>query len=329
MMPSTTSSRRDLLLTWAALAGGSLAGCTGTVSPDDSSTGSMLRLQLTPIGRSLVDHYVLDLEENRFERDEEALRATLNGSHYETQYRRPFPVRSGDEPAYTRHEGTFYELDSLVVGERRTTHSVLRLFEVERRDGSEQRPECTPLEALPVIDQRAVEIAHMAARARGNEGGYPVGLVERGGYVYRSDPGEDESRLVGDDAPTHVCHRGIVYRARMDEETFHEPIYRADVDPVATSREEMEGVLRAAFVAYRLEPEELTMEERRIIGEARNGGYEETHPFSAPLVSLLEDLDRREYIDGNVSKDAIGARSRGDVLRYGEEYYDCFLRLNE
>lgn len=164
-----------------------------------------------------------------------------------------------------------------------------------------------------------------AARARGNEGGYPVGLVERGGHVYRSD--RRESQLLGDSAPSHVGFRDVVYRTEVATETFYEPIYRPDLEPVADSEEEMEDVLRAVLVDSRIDQESLTTDERRIVQNAIGGGYQDTHPFSEPLVSLLEGLDRREFVDGNIEKDATIDRTRENVLKYGEEYYDYYLFL--
>lgn len=326
-MPSIRSPRRTLLVGCAALAGGFLSGCTSGPSADDSSSGSTLRFQMHRIGDSLIDRHVVDLEATRIPWDEEAFQAAIDGSDYTTRYHRPFPVRDGDEPAYARHEGVYYRLDSIVVGEEQVTRPVLRLYRVGRQGDSTELPDFTPNGALPAVDKRAIEIAHMAARARGNEGGYPVGLVERGGYVYRSEDRERRSRLLTEDGPSHVGYRDTVYRVDVTGETFYEPIYRPDVDPVAESEDEMDALLRGAVVDNRINPGSLTRDERGIVGRARSGGYEESHPFSDPFVSLLEALDRRAYIDGNIERDAGLDSARGDVLKYGEDYYDYHVRF--
>lgn len=327
-MPSIDTSRRKFLAGSLVLSSGLLSGCTSDFTTGGSSPAPSLHFQMESIGQSLVEHYVVDLEETRIEWDEDAFSAALEESNYTTQFRRPFPLRSGNEPAYTRHDGSFYELDSVIVGEERVSHPVLRLFRVGRQGESADLPNYTAQEELPRIDQHGVQIAHMAARARGNEGGFPVGLVERGGFVYRSPDHEDESRLVSQSGPDHVGFRDVIYRVEVSRETFYEPVHRPEINPVADSEEEMEAVLRGAFVDSRLDPASLSQEERQIIRNARGGGYEETHPFSDAFVSLLKALDRREFIDGNIKKDARHPRSRGNVVRYGSEYFDYFLRLD-
>lgn len=332
-MPSICSSRRNVLVGCAALGSGLLSGCTsrlfsGDTSPDSTSaTGPRLHLRLASIGQSLVDHHVVDLTETRIEWDEKAFQAALEGSDFTLQYRHPFPVGDGDEPAYARHDGTYYRLDAVIVGEAEVTHPVLRLYRVGRQGDADDLPEFTPTDELPKVDQTAVHIAHMAARARGNRGGMPVGLVQRGGYVYRSAERADESRLLAESGPQHVSYRDVVYRIELSNETFYEPIYRPDVDPVAESTDEMEAVLRAVFVDSRIDPESRTQDERRIIREARGDGYAESHPFSDSFESILTALDKRAYLDGNIEKDAGVSMNGREVLQYGDEYYDYHLRF--
>ncbi len=164
-MPSDTLSRRNLLVGCDMIMGSLLAGCTGRLSRGDSLTNPTLHFQMERIGRSLVDHHVVDLEETRIEWVEKAFEVALKGSDYATPLRPPFPVRNGDEPAYAHHEGIYYELDSIIVGEEQLSQPVLRLFSVGQQGESEEVPDFTPYEELPTVDQRAVQIAHMAARA--------------------------------------------------------------------------------------------------------------------------------------------------------------------
>jgi hypothetical protein len=152
-------------------------------------------------------------------------------------------------------------------------------------------------------------------------------LVERGGYVYRSADHVNESRLLGAGGPTHIEYRDRRYRVEVSVETFYDPIYRADVDPVAGSEAEMEAVLRAALVTARLELDSLTEAERRIIRRATGAGYDETHPFSEPLESVLKALDRRAYLDGDIENDGGLSRDRSAIVLYGAEYYDLHVWL--
>ena len=95
----------------------------------------------------------------------------------------------------------------------------------------------------------------------------------------------------------------------------------------ADGEEEMEAVLRTVYVDSRIDPDSLTGDEHQIVREARGEGYEESHPFSDAFESLLEALHRRAFIDGNIEKDAGIDRNRGDVLKYGDEYFDYRLLL--
>lgn len=120
----------------------------------------------------LRDAYVEDLAAMRPEWAEEAFEATLNGSRYTTQYRMPF-LSTPEDPKYAKRNGTYYQLGSVVVNETAETRPVLRLSTVD--DGDESTPDGVAAETLPEGDQRAIEIAHMAARARDNIGGVPWG----------------------------------------------------------------------------------------------------------------------------------------------------------
>lgn len=327
-VPSTERTRRNVLAGSAAVFGGLLSGCVDGIDPRDSASNRTLTFQMEEGGRSLVDRYVVDLADTRVEWDETAFEAALAGDEFTTRHRRPFPVRNGDGPLYTFHDGTYYHLDSVVIGEERATHPVLRLFEEGRSSESDGLPDHTAHEDLPSVDRQAVSIAHMAARARGNEGGVPWGLVERGGYVYRSDA-RSQSRLLDESGPSHVAYQDFVYRCEVTEETFHEAIYRPDVEPVAGSASEMETVLRATLLDSRIDPASLTAEEREIVRTARGDGYEETHPFSEALTSLLEALDQRAYVDGDVEKDGQVERNRSYLLEYGSEYFRYWLQLGD
>ncbi|WP_135851578.1 hypothetical protein [Halorussus salinus] len=335
-MPSTISRRR-LLAAGSAVALAGTSGCldairdaTGSDSAIGSETGNVsgerrLRLSLSRQSGTLADHYVTDFE-GRPHWDEEAFAAAVSGETYTTQLRQPFFAR--DDPKYAKHDGTYYRLGSVVVGEREETHPVLRLRTVGSPDELDSVPDHTAREDLPEADQHAVEIAHMAARARGNVGGVPVGLVERGGYVYRSDEGVEESRLLGDSGPSHVEYRGKIYAVEVSRETFYEPIYRAEVEPVADSPAELEAVLRARFVEARFVRGDLSTDERSLLRDARGRkGYGESHPYSEAYRSVLKRLRRRAYIDGNIRKDAFSEPDRPSVVLYDGEYYEYYLRF--
>ena len=329
---SSTTSRRRLLAAGAALGLTGSSGCLdalrsgiGTAS-DTEAAAHRLRLTLSDETASLRDRYVYDLAQSPPKIDDEAFAAAVAGETYTTRRRKPFFAR--EEPKYAERDGTYYRLGSVVVGERKATHPVLRLTEVGRTSELDSVPDHADRGDLPEVDRRAVRIAYMAARARGNAGGVPWGLVRRGGYVYPDADAVGASRLLGDGAPSHVKYRDRIYEVRVSRETFYEPVYRAEVDRVAESPAEMEAVLRARFVEARFGGSELSSEERSILRDARaSGGYEESHPYSEAYRSLLKRLHRRAYLDGNIEKDAFAEKAGTTYLRYDGQYYEYRLRF--
>ncbi|MYL16388.1 hypothetical protein GLW36_06955 [Halorubrum terrestre] len=331
-MDQLAPSRRRLLA--GALAGGigAAAGCLGTESDGDAGGGGgpELRLSLSRVDGSLRDRYVRSRDDPPEEWDEAALDAVLAGESYATQHRRPF-FAGPDDPAYVLRDGTYYELGSVVVDEVAETYPVLRLFEVNEGsgsdDGGESAADAGDEGDLPQADQRAVHIAHFAARARGDVGGYPVGLVQRGGYAYRNGTARAESTLLAADGPDRVTYRDTTYRVEIERERFHEAVYRPIAEAVAESPERMETILRATFVGPRVERDELSDEADRILRRAAGNEYAETHPYSDAYVELLRAIDARPFIDGNVRKDAGVRESEEDMIRYGGEYYERYLRI--
>jgi hypothetical protein len=229
-MDEFSLSRRRLLASGLAAGLAAATGCLGL--GDDTAnegTGQELGISLTRVDGRLRERYVDEREDHDDRWDEQALEAALNGERYTTQHRRPF-FASPDDPAYVVDGGTYYQLGSVVVDEVTETYPVLRLFETEETtatavDGSEDGD-------LPEPDQRAVRIAHMAARARGNEGGFPSGLVQRGGYVYRREAARDESVLLAGDGPEYVTTRETTYSVEIARERFHEAVYRPTAEPI-------------------------------------------------------------------------------------------------
>ncbi len=323
---------------------GATAGCLGDrpLGGSDDRGGSgdgdrPLTLALSDEGETLRGGRVTDPTEDDPRWDEPAFAAVRAGESHTTQYRKPFLSRA-DDPTYAVHEGTYYRLGSVVVDEAETTRAVLRLFDDGESDGSsgtngsadEPASDASGVvdaDALPEGDRPAVEIAHLAARARGNEGGVPNGLVQRGGYVYRDEAAASSSTLLEADGPTHVRYRDTVYRIETARERFYEPVYRATGEPVAESSARMEAILRVALVGARLSPDDLSSDAREVLEEARYGGYSESHPFSAAYEEVLRALHERPFIDGNVRKDAFsGARER-ELVEYEDRYYDYRLRF--
>ncbi|MDZ5811709.1 hypothetical protein U4E84_10190 [Halorubrum sp. AD140] len=248
----------------------------------------------------------------------------MNGEQYTTQLRKPF-FASSDDPAYVVHEDTFYQLRSVIVDEVVETHPVLRLFDSE--DDPSTAIDGSGEGALPEADQRAVGIAHMAARARGNEGGFPSGLVQRGGYVYRSEEAREESELLAEDGPAYVTYRDATYEVEIDHEQFHEPVYRPTAEPVADDSEHIETILVATLVGARVTGDDLSTEAQQILSEASDDDYSETHPFSDAYTEVLRALDKRAYIDGNIRKDAGVRSNENEMIQYGDTYHEFFLRF--
>lgn len=315
-------SRRQLL-GGLALAATAAAGCTGIA--DDAAPSTALRLRLVPEEPTLREQYVVDLAETRLEWSAAAFEAALAGEASTTQYRRPFPS-TPEEPRYARREGTYYRLGSVVVDEAEAVRPVLRLRRVEgaTEDG---QPTPVPAARLPTADERAVRIAWMAARARGNAGGVPWGLVQRGGYVYRDPAAVEGSELLGPDGPARLAFKGTTYAVEVARETFYEPVYRATVAAVAEDPERMEAVLRAKFVDARIPGDELSEAAVEVLEGARYDEYEETHPYSAGYREVIERLHHRAYLDGDIEKDAGVANDRSRLLRYDGEYFDYVLRF--
>jgi hypothetical protein len=269
---------------------------------------------------------VVDLSDTRPEWDEDAFNTTFEGETYTIQGRKPF-FSTSEDPEYVKRDGTYYQLGSVIVDEVEETHPVLRLMEASDSGGDSAG---TGIEAdqLPDVDRRAVQIAHMAARARGNEGGVPWGLVERGGYVYRQEEAVETSRLLAEDGPNHVIYRDTRYEVEVTRELFHEPVYRATIEPVANSPEQIETILRATFVDARLTRNELSQAARDVLAGAQGDGYSETYPYSAEYREVLTALHQRAYLDGNIEKDALSDDQRMNKLLYDGEYFDYYLRLS-
>ncbi|MFB6077728.1 MAG: hypothetical protein ABEJ80_01960 [Halarchaeum sp.] len=313
-MPSTRLSRRGLLAAGAS-ATAALAGCNAL---RDDDHGRRLRLSLVDGDDTLRESRVARLNETRNPDDEAALDAALAGENYTTRLRKPF---GGDDgTGYAERNGTYYALDSVVVGESTVTRPVLRLRETES-----DAPDAVAAASLPAVDRDALHVAWLAARARGTVGGYPVGIVERGGYVYRGDV--KGSRLLDGDAPDAVAYRNETYAVETSRERFREPVYRANAERVADSPAGVESVLRARFLDAAVARESLSERARAILRTARrSGGYEETRPYSDAYAEVLRALDARPYLDGNVEKDA-GVHTGVRLVRYDDRYYRCRLRF--
>jgi len=319
-------TRRHVLTAGATAGLLSLSGCLGALDGDGPDDGDRrLQLVLSDAATPLRSGYVVDFDDTERPEDDEAFDAALAGEAYTTRGRTPFGSRP-DDPNYARHEGTYYRLGSVVVNERAVTHPVVRLTEVADA-GASDAPDAVVAETFSEADQRVVHVAHMAARARGNEGGVPWGLVRRGGYVFRDDAAAAESRLVGADAPSHVVCHDTVYELDVRRERFHEPVYRATVDPVSESPERLEAILRAKFVDARLSGGDLSAEARSILRDAQGEGYTESHPYSEPYRQVLTTLHARAYLDGNVEKDASAEDPGAGMTLYDGAYYRYRLRF--
>lgn len=324
-MPST---RRQFLAAGATAGLCTLSGCLdalGGGDGDGNGDDRRLQLVLSEAPTPLRSGYVVDFAETERPWDAEAFAAALAGETYTTQHRTPFGTRP-DDPRYVRHEGTYYRLGSVVVNERAVTHPVVRLSPVAEA-GASDAPDAVVADTLSEADRTAVHVAHMAARARDDEGGVPWGLVQRGGFVFRDDEAAAGSRLLGADAPSHVIYHATVYELDVSRERFYDPVYRATVEPVAESPERMEAILRAKFVDARLSGGDLSGQARSLLRDARGEGYVESHPYSDTYRTVLTDLHARAYLDGNVEKDAYVEDPGVGMVRYDGAYYRYRLRF--
>jgi hypothetical protein len=319
-VPDRAISRRQALAGGLAGLVAASAGCAG-LDYGREEPARRLQLRLFREGETLRERVVVDLADTPLERDEAAFAAVRDSEPYTTQGHRPFGSRP-DDPVYTRHEGTYYRLSSVVVDETRVPRPVLRLFAVESQ--SADTDDIISAVDLPPADRRAVEVAHMAARARGDEGGVPWGLVQRGGSVYPPDATES-SVLLAADGPDRVRYRDTTYRVDVARESFHEPVYEATARPVAANPARMEAILRARFVDARVTGTELSADARNVLETARTDGYSEAHPYSEAYQTVLKRLHERAYVDGDIENDA-GVHDEGRrLLRYDDVYYDSRL----
>lgn len=321
-MNSRSFSRRKLLAGTLVGSVVSSAGCLEFGTTGSEPPESELRLVVSRSTDPLRDQYVVDLSETRSTRDEEAFETTLDGGTYTTAFVSPFQSTS-ENPTYALRDGTYYRLGSVVVDEATATYPLLRLYELEGTDQGRGEP----FDTLPGADRRAVQLAHLVARARGNDGGVPWGAVRRGGYVYWREAAREASTLVGDDAPERIRYRETTYEVEISREQFHDPVYRATVIPVAESPEAMERILRASFVGARLTRADLSADARQILQEATGNSYSESHPYSEGYRELLRAFDERAYLDGNIEKDAGVRDLNPPLVQYDGQYYDYHLRI--
>ncbi|MFD1571636.1 hypothetical protein [Halorubrum laminariae] len=341
-MHERTPSRRRVLAGGVAAVLGATAGCLGGAlrSDDADADGDdrVLRLTFDDAGETLRDRFVDDPTETDTTWDTAAFAAVRDGETYTTQYRKPF-FSTTDDPRYAVHGGTYYRLGSVVVDEAEATRPVLRLFDADAdgngvdsgddadSTGDSETARVVDAETLPSGDRRAVEIAHFAARARGNEGGIPIGLVERGGYVYRRPDALDASGVLADDGPDRVRFRDTVYRIDVAREQFYEPVYRATGTVVAESPEQVEAILRARKVDARIAEGDLSPDAQEVIETAEHGEYEESYPYSEGYAAVLRALHERPYLDGDIESDATATDSGAGMVRHAGRYYDYRLRF--
>lgn len=325
-MSNTRLTRRRFLSTGLTAAIAASSGCLSDPGTGDDSSQRSLQLDLSHLEGPLRARYVIAPSDTSPEWDEEAFNTTVAGETYTIQGRKPF-FSTAEDPEYVHREGTYYQLGSVIVDEVEATHPILRLMEA--RDSDEDSSEDgIAADQLPEVDRRAVQIAHMAARARGNEGGVPWGLVNRGGYVYRQDEAVETSRLLAEDGPAHVIYRDTRYAVEITREQFHEPVYRATVEPVASSPEQMETILRATLVDARISRREISQAARDVLAAAQGDGYSETHPYSSGYREVLKALHERAYLDGDIDNDAFSRDRPRSKLRYDGEYFDYYLRFS-
>jgi|GEM_PF-1089700 len=328
-------NRRRVLAAGATAGVLSLSGCLDVTRGSDAPVGDSgdggnrrLRLRLSDAPTPLRSGHVVEFAETERPHDREAFSAALAGERYTTRGRTPFGSRP-DDPRYARHEGTYYRLGSVVVNERAVTNPVVRLSAVDDVERGDTATDADVVDAddLSEADRTAVHVAHMAARARGDVGGVPWGLVRRGGFVFRDEADAEASRLVGPGRVEHVAYRDRVYAVEVHRDRFHEPVYRATIEPVAESPERLEAILRAQFVDVRLTGDDLSREARSVLRDARSGGYAERHPYSEPYRTVLTELHARAYLDGNVEKDAVVDDPGTGTALYDGAYYRYRVRL--
>ena len=321
-MRDALPSRRAFLAGGLATVTSASAGCLGVFQDSEPTDPRELQLALDQSSGTLRERYVFDREDPPTYWVDGALEAALTDESFTVTGRRPFGPRP-EESEYVHDEGTYYLVDAVVVDETSDVRPVLRLSTV---DAEPNEVDAISAETLPEIDQQAVDVAWKAARARGNVGGVPWGLVQRGGFVYPAE-GSDRSRLLGADALDRIEYRGNVYAVTVARETFHRPVYRPTAHAVATTEGRMEAILRAQLVDARFDRDDVSDAAHEIIIEATQTSYAESHPYSTEYRDLLRAMHKRGYIDGNIEKDAGLGDSHTGTIRYDDIYYEYDLRF--
>ncbi|MFC4550425.1 MULTISPECIES: hypothetical protein [Halorussus] len=87
--------------------------------------------------------------------------------------------------------------------------------------------------------------------------------------------------------------------------------------------------LQAVLLDSQLNRENLSSKEREIILHARGDSYRESHPYSSAFKSILKQLDKWAYLDGNITKDGLAeSDSQHRLLQYDDRYYRYTLRFD-
>lgn len=303
-MPSPPT-RRQVVAGLGAGIGASLAGCSAVDSV-------RYIFQSRPEnGTDSVDLFTWQPASNAFHYQDEGYVATLADELRETGTVRSIEIplveergtgEDGYVPSYTRHDGTYYRvrvraesvalerwvvwmepLDELPAGVEHTTEPAAGLSEFDTRILRRARHEA--------VGSAIADRDHAARRA------YKRGVV----FFEPLDP--DESELVPDppfdyavvEPDSHLGPDELPIRLHVSEEVVETTRYTHELDPVATTRDELEAHLRSEHIVARYSSEELPEAARRVLTEStRVAGYDEEVPLSEAFERTLADLDLAE-----------------------------------
>jgi len=263
-----------------------VAGCSAADPFGDDDAAPEYTLTVDSVDASPVEHALYEPDDDALFGDpaRAALDAILPDGRYTTYGYEPLP-----NDAYVTHEGTYYQLATVVTGRRAMDRTLVRLDPVP----DEQVPEDAVLiDSLNRPSARALKILHSYTRTDGETS--TADLLRGDAYVLRR-PAERESRLATGELDGRVVTMteggAWAYRVRVARERIVETAQTALAIEVADSREGFREVVFGSRIDAELAPESLSAAVRDRLDRAiARETYAETAPLSEPFDILLDRL---------------------------------------
>lgn len=308
-------SRREALRAVGTTALVGLAGCAtnGVLDSEQESRAYTLNVESIDIPPVEDARYEADTDGLFGRSAQNALADVLPDGRHTTYGFRPVP-----DDAYVEHDGTYFQLATVVTGRKEMERTLVRVDPVARDD--------VPADALLVegLDRpvaRVVKILHANTQSGGRTGGST--LLRGDAYVVRR-PAEREGRLgsgaLDGRVVTMTDSGAFAYRLAVTRERITETAYTTLAVEVASSREQFREVVFGSRIDAELAPADLSPDTRECLTSAiSRDEYSETEPLSDGYVALLSALGLR----------GVDAAVNGKRLWYDGEYYRYGLYVND